>query len=246
MRHRRHLDALERLFQRPVLKRLFFHHIVCGIGTLQRVPVDLADRTPVGAHLRHQSRRQRDLAEAFEYVLAVDVARGVVIEDEHQAGKPRQRGRAQMSQVRNPGHLYLYRDRDLALDFFGAAAGPLGDDLDVVIGHIGIRFDRQIAERNDSPRRHNQNAAENQPAVCQCEINKCAKHLLVPRSFKQQRVVDHLLAGLKAGKNFLSVAFDHFAGANFNTLELVVAGGHIHPVAVMQVKNGVGRNDRER
>ena len=43
-------------------------------------------------------------------------------------------------------HLDLDRDRDLLLDIFGGAARPLGDDLNVVIGHVRIRFDRERAK----------------------------------------------------------------------------------------------------
>ena len=85
-------------------------------------------------------------------------------------------------------------------------------------------------------------AAEHQPAVLEREIDECANHLLVPRGFKQQRVGDHLLAGLNAGENLLPVAVEHLAGVNFGALELVAARRHEDPVAVMQVKHGVGRN----
>ena len=80
------VNALEGFLQRPVFERLLLHHVVGGVGALQRVPVDLADRAPVGAHLRHKIGGQADLAEPLQHVLAVDVAGGVVVEDQHQAG----------------------------------------------------------------------------------------------------------------------------------------------------------------
>ena len=40
----------------------------------------------------------------------------------------------------------LDRNGDLLLHFFGGAAGPLRDDLNVVAGHVRIRFHRQIVE----------------------------------------------------------------------------------------------------
>ena len=93
-------DALEGLLQRPVFERLLFHHVVGGVGALERVPVDLPDGAPVGPHLRRKIGRQVDLAEPLQHVLAVDVAGGVVVEDQHQAGEAGQRGRAQMREVR--------------------------------------------------------------------------------------------------------------------------------------------------
>ena len=51
-----------------------------------------------------------------------------------------------MRKVGNAGHLNLDRHRDLALNFFSAAARPLGDDLNIVVGYVGIGFDGQVAE----------------------------------------------------------------------------------------------------
>ena len=48
---------LELLLEHPVLERLQLHHVVRRIGAVQRVPVDLTDRAPVGAHLRLQVLR---------------------------------------------------------------------------------------------------------------------------------------------------------------------------------------------
>ena len=42
-------------------------------------------------------------------------------------------------------------DGNLLLDLFGGAAGPLGDDLDVVVGDVGVGFYRQRTEREDAP-----------------------------------------------------------------------------------------------
>ena len=50
-------DGLELLFELPVLERLELHAVVGRVGGAQRVPVDLADGAPVGAHLRAAGRR---------------------------------------------------------------------------------------------------------------------------------------------------------------------------------------------
>ena len=57
-----------------------------------------------------------------------------------------------MLQVRDAVHHDFDRDGDLLLHFFGGAAGPLGDDLDVVVGDVRIRFDRQVVEGDARPR----------------------------------------------------------------------------------------------
>ena len=56
-----------------------------------------------------------------------------------------------MRQVPDAVHLRLDRDGDLLLDLLGCASGPLRDDPDVFVGHIGIGFDRQIVKRDDAP-----------------------------------------------------------------------------------------------
>jgi hypothetical protein len=45
-----------------------------------------------------------------------------------------------MSQVRRSIHLNLDGDCDLSLHLFRRSARPLGDDLDIVIGHVWIGF----------------------------------------------------------------------------------------------------------
>ena len=47
-----------------------------------------------------------------------------------------------MGEVRQAVHLSFDGDGDLLLDFFGGATGPLGDDLHVVVGDVGIGFHR--------------------------------------------------------------------------------------------------------
>ncbi len=170
------IDALEGFFEGPILKRLLLHHVVRGIGAFQRVPVDLADRAPVRAHLRHKIGRQADHAQPLQHVLAIQVAGGVVVEDQHQARKASQRGRAQMREVGDAGHLDLNRHRDLALDLFSAAARPLGNDLHIVVGYVGVSLDGQRPKRHNAPRSEHHHAAKHQPAAFQREIDECANH----------------------------------------------------------------------
>ena len=110
-------------------------------------------------------------------MLAINVARRVVVKNEHEAGQPCQSGGAEMGQVWNSGHLNFDRNRYLSLDLFGAPAWPLGDDLYIVVRHVGIGFHGQVAKRNDSPRSEYHDATEDQPTIFQRKVDECANHL---------------------------------------------------------------------
>ena len=83
-------------------------------------------------------------------------------------------------EVGNAGHLDLDRHRNLALNLFGAAAGPLRDDLDVVVGYVGIGFDGQVAERDDSPAVSTKIPPSTIQRFLKSEINKRAQHYRPP------------------------------------------------------------------
>ena len=53
--------------------------------------------------------------------------------------------------MRNAGHLHFDGNGYLLLDFLGGAAWPLCDDLNIVVGDIGVGFHREILERNGTP-----------------------------------------------------------------------------------------------
>jgi hypothetical protein len=54
-------------------------------------------------------------------------------------------------EVRDAIYGILDRNRNLLFDLLGGNPRPLGDDLDVVIGDVGIGFYRETAKGNDSP-----------------------------------------------------------------------------------------------
>ena len=74
-----------------------------------------------------------------------------------------------MLQVRNAVHHDFERNGDLLLHLFGRNAGPLGDDLDVVVGDVGIGLHRKAAEGNDAPDEEQQGDGEHQEAVCRAK-----------------------------------------------------------------------------
>jgi hypothetical protein len=88
--------GLENLLDHPILERLQFHHVVLGIGAVQREEVDLADGAPVGSDLRLQAWRQRHLSQTLDDFHAIPIVGGVVVENHGDAGKPGQRDGAQV------------------------------------------------------------------------------------------------------------------------------------------------------
>ena len=68
-------NGLEVLLDHPVFERLQLHHVVRRIGAVQREEIDLADRAPVGSHLRRHAGGKRqaedDLRQPLQHSLAV-------------------------------------------------------------------------------------------------------------------------------------------------------------------------------
>ena len=108
---------------------------------------------------------QRDLREPLQHALAIPGVVGFVVEDQLEVGEAEERKRAQMRRCRNAVHRDFQRNRDLLLDLLGGDAGPLGDDLDVVVGHVRIGFHRQAVERNDAPAEQQDGDGQHQQAV---------------------------------------------------------------------------------
>src|SRR5262249_26923263 len=75
-------------------------------------------------------------------------------------------------------HRDLERNRDLLLDLLGRDPRPLRDDLHVVVRHVGVRLDRQAAERDDPPDEQQHADGQHEEAVVQRKIDECAEHRL--------------------------------------------------------------------
>ncbi len=169
-------DGLELLLELPVLEGLEGHAVVGGVGGAQGVPVDLADGAPVGAHLGLQARGKGDLAEALKDLVAILLVERVVVEDEGDAGEAGEGSGAEVLHVGDAGHLYFDRDGDLLLNLFGGAAGPLGDDLDVVVGDVGVGFDRKVVEGDDAPAGQQDGCAQHQPSIVESKVDETFDH----------------------------------------------------------------------
>jgi hypothetical protein len=78
--------------------------------------------------------------------------------------------------VGGAGHLDFDGDGDLLLNLFRGAAGPLGDDLNVVVGDVGIGFDGKIVEGDHSPGKEQDGAAEYEPAIVEGKVDEGTNH----------------------------------------------------------------------
>ena len=171
------------------------------IGALQRVEVDLADGTVVGADLRLQAIGQDSPATAFPAPSAdskslSDSSSKISMMLESPASEVERR----CVKCGRPFICDFDRNRDLLLDFFGGAAGPLRDHLDVVIGNVGIGFDRKIVKRNRAPDQQQQCPRPAPGSGCSAQNRRgggsCG--LLLRRACELERLGYHLLARLQA------------------------------------------------
>ncbi len=104
-----------------------------------------------------------------------------------------------MFQVRQSVHHDFERNGNLLLDFLCRASRPLRDDLDVIVGHVGIGFDRQPLKGNDAPEKQQRSHYHHQETVAEREFDDCPDHgpitgLLLRGVLQHERVGDHLVA----------------------------------------------------
>src|SRR5580704_150206 len=84
--------------------------------------------------------------------------------------------------MRDTVHDDFDRDRDLLFDLFRRNSGPLRDDLNIVVGYIGVRLNRQVTKSGNTPREEQQCEGYDENAVIESKINDQANHfLLLPR-----------------------------------------------------------------
>ena len=164
------------LFEDPVLPALEIHQVVTGVGAVKGIPVNLADRAVIGADLGLEVVGKAGLGDALQDLLAIPIVGGFVVEDEHHAGKSEQRSGPQILQVWDAVHDNFQRNGDLLFNFFGGAAGPLRDDLDVVVGDVGIGFDGEIMERDGAPDQQQESGQRDQETVIEGVIDQGANH----------------------------------------------------------------------
>ena len=95
----------EFLVQDPVFNAPQVHQVIRGIVAPDCVPINLAGLAPVRTDLRQHSRRHIDLSQPFEYFLTVPFVDRLIVEDQRNQGKTKNRFRPHRREMRNPKHL---------------------------------------------------------------------------------------------------------------------------------------------
>src|SRR5579859_5423655 len=88
-----------------------------------------------------------------------------------------------MLHVRDSVHDDLDRNRDLLFHFFRGPARPLRNDRHVIVGHVGIGFDRESMERDSSPNEQQHSHGQDQETILKREIDNLPDHLLLRRIY---------------------------------------------------------------
>ncbi len=121
------------------------------------------------------------MAQSFENPLPVPGIVRFVVENELEIGQAEERKRTQVNDLRDPVHDDLKRNRYLLFDLLRGNSRPLGNNLDVVIRHVGIRFDGQALKRNDPAGEKDQRQAYDEQSIAKSKINDATNHLLLHR-----------------------------------------------------------------
>src|SRR6202167_1954831 len=86
-----------------------------------------------------------------------------------------------MHHMRDAVHHDFQWDRDLLFDLFRRNPRPLCNDLDVVVGHVGIGLNGQLPKGNDAPGEKHYGESQHEQTVVQSKINNSTNHLLLRR-----------------------------------------------------------------
>src|SRR6516165_4233745 len=81
-----------------------------------------------------------------------------------------------MDDLRNTVHGDFQRNGDLLFHLLGRDSRPLGNDLHIVVGDVGVGLDRQALERNNSGGEQEQGERQDEQAVVESKINNSPNH----------------------------------------------------------------------
>ena len=134
---------------------LFDHPILIGAQFLRRVVVTAQPEPENFADGRGQRRevgldagRQVDPAQPFDHLRTDQLVARLVVEREDDERETELRVRKTAHHIRDGGQRRFDRNRNLALHFFCGMPRIQGNHIDLGVGHVGKRLDRQIDERN--------------------------------------------------------------------------------------------------
>ena len=152
------------------------HDVVFRIRTFHSVEVDLSDRAPVRPNLGNNARRQCHLRKPLQNSLAVLEVRRVLAEYHFHGREPKDRPRSDMGNSWNAVHHGLKRDGYLLLDLLGGNAGPLRNDINVIVRNVGISLHRQPMEGDDAPGEEQNADCKDKKAVLKRKVDQPAYH----------------------------------------------------------------------
>ena len=191
-------DLLELPLEDPVLGGLQVHLRVALADDL--VAEHLADRVP-GGQLRLHSVRELDELEAVDDLLARGDVAGVPGEVALHVREPEEGLGPHVVEPRHSGEADLQRDRDVALDLFGAPSVGLGDDLDQRGDRVRVRLDVEVAVGAESPEndddRHRQDDERHSQSQCHESLDHGRAFSAGPDRAPRRNVGD-LPAGIEA------------------------------------------------
>ncbi len=144
-------DLFDLTSDEPVLSGLDFVEGVAGTDEL--IAIDFADGRP-GGELRLEVVGQGEGLEAIEDLLLIAEGFAAEFEVELDVGEAEDGDGADLFEVRHAAEDGLDGDGDLLLHLFGGPGGILGDDFDERWRGIGVGFDIEARECEDSCRKH--------------------------------------------------------------------------------------------
>ena len=189
--------AAELPLEHPILKRLQLDQR-CLPG-MERVAVHLADHAGQRPQLRPGVGRDSGLGDAFQHLLACPVIVGAIGEEDPNVREAEVREGAQKRHVGDTVKLLLELQGDVALDLLGGVARPERDDVDLHIGNVGIRLDRQARKGDDPGRRQDQHYRQGDEPLLQRERDDTGEHVRTapsPRPAKRRTAGRAHLSGM--------------------------------------------------
>ena len=169
------LDHAQAGADHPVLQRAHVGNRHAG-RRVEHVAVNLAHRRGKRCQTGLNTRRQRDVLQFFQHLLARKVIIGVVSKRQRHYRQADHRHRTQLGDARDAAHFALDRQRHAALDFFRRQPGLLRHHLHLHVLHVGKGFYRQIVQRIPAQQGQRQRHQQHKNALLQCKCNQLIEH----------------------------------------------------------------------
>ena len=167
--------GVELVFNEPVLQGM---QRAAVVGSLNRIPEDLADAGGVWTHHGSDAGGQEAAGqrEAFEHARAGKVDVDGVLEDDVDHREAEGRLRPHGAHVRQALQVDREGIRDLVFDFLRTPAGPIGKDDDLVFAQVRNGVDGRAQERPVSPAGQSGVHGQHQPAILQRKLDHAVDH----------------------------------------------------------------------